>query len=301
MKRIQSRHIIRYGLTALLALAATVALAGNRQVDERAAADAEGTVLIESIAGSVVVEGWEREEVQVTGTLGDEVEKLKFKAGGSKTRIEVKYPRNTRNMSDDTHLVIKVPVGSRVEVECISAHITVTGVAGSVYASSISGDVEVSGDSPIVAAETISGDVIVDGPARQIAVESISGTIRAKGGEAEVEAAVVSGKINLEFERFLGLEMEAVSGTLSATGDLAPGAEIEIEVHSGEVTFTVPASVSADWRIDTFSGGIDNAFGQKSRKTSEYTPGRELEFTTGDGDARVRINTFSGSVVIRKR
>ena len=124
---------------------------------------------------------------------------------------------------------------------------------------------------------------------------------RDESGEAEVEAKVVSGKIDLEFDVFLELEVEAVSGTVSATGDLASGAEIEIEIHSGEVTFTVPASVSADWRIDTFSGGIDNAFGQKARKTSQYTPGKELEFTTGDGDARVRINTFSGSVVIRKK
>ena len=301
MRRIQSRDIIRYGLTALLVLAASVALAGERTVDERANASAEGTVIIENIVGSIVVEGWNREEVHITGTLGDDVEELKFKAGGKKTRIEVKYPRKAKNLNDGADLVIKVPAGSRVEVECISAPITVTDVDGPVYASSISGDVEVHGDSPIVTAGTISGDVVMEGPARQVELESISGTIRAKGGEAEVEAKVVSGKIDLEYDLFLELEVEAVSGTVSATGDLASDAEVEIEIHSGEVTFTVPASVSADWRIDTFSGAIDNAFGQKARKTSQYTPGKELEFTTGDGDARVRINTFSGSVVIRKK
>lgn len=301
MKRIQSKDIIRCGLVGLLLVGAVAVQAGEREVDERADANADGTVLIENIAGSIVVEGWDREEVAITGTLGEDVEELKFKAGGRKTRIEVRYPRNIKNISEGADLVIKVPAGSRVEVECISCPITINGVSGPVYASSISGDVEVRGDSPIVTAETISGDVYMEGPAEQISLESISGTIRAEGEEAEVEASVVNGKIDLDFDVFRELEVGSVNGTVTASGAIASGAEVEIEVHSGQITLTVPGSVSADWRIDTFSGNIDNAFGHKARRTSKYAPGKELEFTTGDGDARVRINTFSGSVVIRKR
>ena len=293
--------LVRTALAACLVLAAGTALAGERSVDERANADATGTVYIENIAGSIEIEGWNKEEVHITGTLGDDVEELKFKASGKKTHIEVKYPRKSRTISEGAHLVIKVPAGSKVEVECISAPITITGVKGEIYASSISGDVEVTGGDAGLTAETISGDVRVDSPAPKVTVESISGTVRAKGGVAEVDAGVVSGKIDLEFERYLDLEVEAVSGTITVTGDLDKSAKVEIEVHSGSITLVVPGSVSADFRIDTFSGGIDNAFGQKARKTSEYTPGKELEFITGGGDARVRINTFSGDVVIKKR
>jgi DUF4097 and DUF4098 domain-containing protein YvlB len=301
MTRIQGKDIIRWGLAMLLLLAAPLALAGERGVERRVEADADGTVIIENITGSIVVEGWDREEVHITGTLGEDVEELKVKAGGRKTRIEVKYPRNQRNINDGADLVIRVPAGSRVEVECVSAPITVNGVSGPVYASSISGDVEVRGDSPIVTASTISGDVVVEGPARQISMESISGTVRAKGGNAEVEASVVNGRIDLAFDRFEDLDVGSVNGDVVIKGDIAKGGEIEIEVHSGTVTLTVPSSVSADWQIDTFNGNIDNGFGQKARRTSEYAPGKELEFTTGDGDARVRINTFNGSVVIKKR
>jgi len=58
--------------------------------------------------------------------------------------------------------------------------------------------------------------------------------------------------------------------------------------------------VDAEFQIETFSGGIDNAFGQKSRKTSKYTPNRELEFTNGNGSAQVEIESFSADVILKK-
>jgi DUF4097 and DUF4098 domain-containing protein YvlB len=300
MERITKRDILGSALTVGLVLVAAVALAGERTVDERANADADGTVVIENISGSIVVEGWDKNEVHVTGTLGEDVEELEFKASGRKTRVEVKYPRKTKNIDEGADLVIKVPAGSRVEVECVSAPVTVTGVRGEIYASSISGDVEVSGRCEAVTAETISGEVRVDVDAPRVSAESISGTVSAKGKVAEVTAGVVSGEIDLVFEQYTDLEVEAVSGTITVSGDLAKGAKIDIEVHSGDITLEVPGSVSAEFRIDTFSGDIDNDFGHEANKTSKYTPGKELEFTVGDGGARVRINTFSGDVVIRK-
>ena len=123
----------------------------------------------------------------------------------------------------------------------------------------------------------------------------------ARGGEAEVEAETVSGSIVLEFERFLNLSVEPVSGGAEVSGDLAADGEFSFELHSGTLELTVPGDVSAEFRVATFSGGIDNGFGQKSRKTSKYTPGRELEFSNNGGEARVRIDTFSGDVVINRK
>ena len=49
-----------------------------------------------------------------------------------------------------------------------------------------------------------------------------------------------------------------------------------------------------------FSGGIDNQLSaDEPHRTSQYAPGRELEFTLGSGDGEVRIESFSGEVVLR--
>jgi DUF4097 and DUF4098 domain-containing protein YvlB len=281
-------------------LAAGPSLA-QRSVDEKAAADKDGTVTIENIAGSIRIEGWDKAEVHVTGTLGKEVEELKFKAGGSKTYIKVVYPKKTKNIDEGADLVIMVPAGSSLEVECVSAPITVTGVTGDIYASDISGEVTVKGICRELDLETISGDLMVDGGAAEVSVQSISGEIKARGGKAEVEAQTVSGDLDLAFDAFTELSVESVSGDADVTGALAEDAHVSIDLHSGDLNLTVQGDVSADFSIETFSGDIKNAFGQDAKSTSKYTPGKELEFTAGGGDARVRINTFSGDVVIRKK
>lgn len=288
-------------LTGLLvvALAAPAALA-DKEVNESGPATAEGTVLIENISGSVVVVGWDKNEFMVEGTLVGDIEDLEIKTSKKKVRIKVIYPKNKKNIKGRADLVINVPLGSRLEVDCISADIEVSEVSGLVEVSSISGDVTVTGPCEDLEAESISGDVYVLEGDGGISIASISGKVKARGGSAEVDAQTVAGSIDLAFDTFLDLNLESVTGDAVVKGDLDGHGTFSMEIHSGNLTLTVPGDISADFEIETFTGEIDNTFGQKSHRTDKYTPGRELEFTVGNGDARVRINTFSGDVVIQK-
>ena len=289
-------------VTGLLAMALVAPVtAADREVKESGPASATGTVMIENISGSIVVVGWDKAEISVEGTLSGDIEELKFKTGKKKTQIEVVYPKNQKNIKGEANLVINVPRGSRLEVECISAFIEVSDVTGQVDVASISGDVTVTGECEEIEAESISGNVFIEGGAPEIEISSISGKVRARGKASDIEAGTVSGNIDLAFDKFLGLNVESVAGDAKIKGDLAGDAHFSIDLHSGDLILTVPADLSADFEIETFSGEIDNGFGQKSRKTSKYAPGRELEFTVGGGEARVRINTFSGDVVIRTK
>ena len=277
------------------------ALAADREVSESGPASPDGLVLIENVSGSVTVTGWDRDEVSLTGTLSGDVEELQFETGKKKSRIKVVWPKKKKNVDGEALLEIKVPHGSEVEVECVSAWVEVSGVTGSVEAASISGEVTVTGACEEIEAESISGDVVVDGGAPEIEAASISGDVQVRGSVCEVDAQSVSGNLSLACERFLGLNVESVSGYAKVEGDLDSEGSFSFDLHSGDLILMVPADVSADFEIETFSGEIDNGFGQKSRKTSKYAPGRELEFPTGAGEARVRISTFSGDVVIRKK
>ena len=52
--------------------------------------------------------GWNRNEVEVTGELGEGTENLEFVTSGKLTRIKVVLPRKSYS-SDDTDLVVRVP------------------------------------------------------------------------------------------------------------------------------------------------------------------------------------------------
>ena len=79
---------------------------------------ADGRVLISNLSGSVMVTGWDREEISVEGTLGRGTERLDFEVSGDRARIKVIIPRRARNV-EGSDLEIKVPRGSRVEVETV--------------------------------------------------------------------------------------------------------------------------------------------------------------------------------------
>jgi hypothetical protein len=52
---------------------------------------------------------------------------------------------------------------------------------------------------------------------------------------------------------------------------------------------------AATFDVQSFSGAIKNCFGPKPAE-SRYGPGSRLQFTSGEGRARVRINTKNGDV-----
>ncbi len=271
----------------------------EQKVNETSQASAHGLVVIENIAGSITVVGWDNNEIHVEGTLSDEVEELKFKTGKKKSIIEVVYPRHSKSINKGADLVIKVPKGSQVQVECISATVTVSELTGELDLESISGVVSFEGWCEQLEASTISGNVLVDGGADEMSLESISGDVRAKGEETKIEAESISGSIELEYDRFLKFSAESVSGNILIKGDLAPKGRFSCDVVNGDITLVVPEDVSAEFEVSTFNGNINNGFGQKAHRTSKYAPGSELEFSTGGGEADVELNSFNGNVNIK--
>ncbi|MCP4293394.1 MAG: DUF4097 domain-containing protein [bacterium] len=288
-------------LLAFFWLFAGQTVLAEEKVNKSASVSSDGLVFVENIAGSITIVGWDKNEVEVKGTLGDDVEGLKFKAGKSKTTIEVKYPRKIKSINEGADLIIKVPYGCKLDVECISASVDVDDLKGSLELETISGDIDVDGWSRKLEANSISGKITINGGADQIELESISGFIKAAGKEADIEVESVAGGVELKYETFLNLKAESVSGSLFIDGDLHPKGEFNCDVVSGNLEFMVPQDVDASFEVNTFSGDIKNDFGQKPRKTSKFAPGRELEFTNGKGRAQVELNSFSGNVAIRNK
>jgi DUF4097 and DUF4098 domain-containing protein YvlB len=293
-------HYRRLMVCALaVLLAGTGAALADRPVSETRSATPNAEVSIEIFSGDITVTGWDKPRVSVEGTIGDDVEELTVRGGGSEIEISVEIPERA---DDDAELWakldIKVPRGGEVEVESLSADIEVSGVSGEVEVEVVSGDVTIEGPVSAVELEVVSGDVEVSKPG-SVEIEAVSGDVKVSGlsGPGSIEA--VSGDIKLEGTLGDG-EIEAVSGDIRFQGGFAPGASISINSLSGEVDLTMPADVSARFRISTFSGDIESDFGGIPERAGDDEPGMRLETTAGGGDAKVDIESFSGEVRLRR-
>ncbi|MGB5390251.1 MAG: DUF4097 family beta strand repeat-containing protein [Thermoanaerobaculia bacterium] len=287
-------------LLMAIALAAGGVWAGE-SVDITKSASATPTVEIENLAGSVKIHGWDREEIKVTGVLGDDTDGLDFSGSNDNFDIEVEIPDSygRRHRDLDSDLEIWLPAGSSLAIETVSASIRVSGVNGRLELESVSGEVTVDGAPTSADVETVSGSIELSGSETLAVAESVSGKIELSGVAGRVEAATVSGSIRVEASDIEQGEFEAVSGSVRFTGALSPGARLSAESHSGSVVLNLPADTSARFQVETFSGGIDNGFGGgEAERTSRYAPGKRLDFTIGSGDAQVRVESFSGSVTL---
>ena len=62
-------------------------------VDEHRAASPQGAVEIDNVAGMIDVQGWDKSEVAVTGTIGKDVERVEVTGEGNRTSIRVILPQ----------------------------------------------------------------------------------------------------------------------------------------------------------------------------------------------------------------
>jgi len=272
-------HRVRLGLPVLAVLAAgPVALAGT-PIEERAPADPAGQVEVSNTAGSVVITTWPRNEVEVTGMLGEGTERLEFSSSGKLTRVKVVLPRQSSRV-ERTELMLKVPAGSGLAVNTVSADVSAAGVRGSQRLQSVSGNIHTEAAAEDVECKTVSGDADLSRVAGEVNGNTVSGNFTVAMGDTSRS------------------RLRSTSGDLGLRGRLTPDARVDFESISGNVRLDLQGPVGAEFDVSSFNGSIRNCFGPQPVRTSEYAPGRELRFREGTGTARVRIKTLNGDISV---
>jgi DUF4097 and DUF4098 domain-containing protein YvlB len=292
-----TRHGGWITICALTALVVPWSLVqAGKAIEERRAADPQGEIEIVNVSGTVEVHGWDRSEVEVGGTAGDNVVRVDVTSAGNHTVIHVvSHSAHTWGSDAEAHLVVRVPAKSSITATLVSADFKVAGVLGDLKLQSVSGSVsgDVGGN---VRASTVSGDVrLTAHAAKAVEVKTISGDIQLMGGGGEVDVTTVSGSAIIELADVTRGRFKSVSGDMTADLALAPDGQIESESVSGDISLKFAAVPAAEFDVQSFSGDINNCFGPKPAE-SGYGPGSRLQFQNGEGHGRVRVNTKSGDV-----
>ena len=290
---------------AALAAFAAGAVSAETAVDRTVAADPGVEIEIEIVSGELVLRSWDRAEVRITGTLGDDVEELQVEGGGDRISIEIELPddeRRSRYRRDlDAELEITVPTGASIDAETISAPITAVGLRGQLDLESVSGDIEVADAASRLDLETVSGSIRVRRSPVPVDAETVSGAVDLEQVGARVDAASVSGRVRVETGELERLEAESVSGSVEISAALARGGRLDVSSHSGNVDVRLPGDTAAAFELSTYSGSIANELGPEAQRESRWVPAQSVNFSTGGGGGKVTIESFSGNIRLRRR
>lgn len=288
-------------IVGCVALVASLMLAGTARagesIDELRPLARDGIVVVRNVKGEVIARGWDRAEVRVSGELGDGARGLEIQGGERQVQIEVRNPRNRREVEGST-LEIRLPAGASLVVETTSADVEVHELTGEfIEITTVSGDVEIGGGGARVFAHTVSGDIELDTLAQRVEVNSVSGDVDVRSGGEAVDMTTVSGELMLSANSLARGHFESVSGDMELDLGLKENASITVASLSGDIDLIVPESMSATCEVESFSGSIKSTRGQVV--SAKYGPNKSLRFVSGDGSGRIRVESFSGDVRVR--
>lgn len=283
----------------ILTTAAPISVQARTDIEENRPISSDGRIQIDNMAGSMVISSWDKPEVEIRGQLGDRVDALEIAETSGGLRIRVLNQNNQRRLGE-THLRLQVPRGVSLELESISADITVQDLDSSgIVASSVSGDIGIAANSGQLEVESVSGDVIFVGKSPRVTIETVSGEIDAQGAEGEIRVTTVSGDLVLQGGAVSLGRFETVSGDLELNLQVTDGGRLSADSMSGDVTLVLPGSQQAEFIAQTYSGDIRTDFGVASFESGSR--GRNLEFAAGNNGASIRIESFSGDARLSKR
>jgi len=266
-------------------LAAPGAAQPDRQRLDTTFAFTNGMVDVRSVSGPISITTWNRREVRISAFVerGEIVAEL----SSSRVRLEAK---GVRGRLGDHEFTLVVPAGTRVEANAVSGDVTVRGTRSDIDVETVSGDVRV---------EDVEGRLNLSSVSGDIAGERVGGTVRFTSVSGEVRLRDASGSIG----------GESVSGDLTYRGGLDPTGRYAMQAHSGTLTLVLPDDARADLTVKTFTGQLDTRMildgdrrdGMRLRLGGDGRRRRDaMRLTLGGGGATVDLETFSGTITLRK-
>jgi hypothetical protein len=271
------------------------------------AASPTAHVHISNIAGSVNVIGWDRNEVQVGGELGDGARPLTISGRNDELTIKVEAQSGSGwfNWGGDskmapTTLELHVPRAASLDVNLISAPLVIDGVnGGNIEVNTISGRARINARTPSLKVDSVSGGIELAGHADRAELQTVSGDILAPVLGSQVTLQTISGRIQAAGGPWQKLSLSTVSGDAQLTGATTADGNLSIDSMSGDVQLQLPADVTGSLHASSFSGNLRSDFG--APKEAEHGPGSSLDVRLGDGGGKIHIETFSGDLRIRKQ
>lgn len=267
---------------------------------------ADARIDVENVRGTVTVTGWDKPQVELRGTLGAG---SKLVVSGDSGHLGLKVDGGDNHWfgkhgaQSDSELTLHVPRAAQLEVQVVSADANVADMAGkSIAVHGVSGTLGVRSAAAEVDIENVSGDVSFAAPQAnpngRAHLQTVSGSINAKNLGGRIKLETVSGDIGLDEAPVQELETGTVSGDVRLHVTPAAHARLHLESMSGDVRLYVPENLSAHVDASTFSGDIHSDFGKV--QTKDHGPGSNLDTKIGNGDAQIDMQSFSGSLELRK-
>ena len=163
----------------------------------------------------------------------------------------------------------------------------------------VSATAVMSGISARASVKSVSGGITLDGVTGDVDANTVSGAVEAQGINGKLNFNTVSGDLTLAEGWLERLDVNGVSGDVTADLDLDPLGGMQVNTVSGEVVLRLPAEADARVNLHSVSGDVRSEFAELRRSSAPAS--RSVSGSLGAGSGQVSVTTMSGRVMLLRR
>ena len=290
---------------AMLALAVPATAQEKNGVFVAHAVARDVAVRLTGSFGVLRIVGWQHDSLSLSGVMqkGFTLAQPIFSGDpgvlprGAKLYIEAPdgiYPKMVQ-------LELRVPVGARISVKGGTSSLTVTGITGELDLTMIGGTITVDGSPRRLAVDAMDATVNVTGDAEWVRLKSDAGEITMRGKSMDAAFATTSGNVRVIDANLDRATFESTTGNLTFAGDLARGASVRFNTHSGTIDMLFATRPDVVIEAVTLAGMIENTLTSKAPSVGRTGRGQQIEFEVGLGYGRVTAETYKGNVRVSRK
>ncbi len=265
-----------------------------QQTDTTVSVEDASRLELHSMGGEVVIRTWDRPEMHIVAEHSSR-DVIAIDASGSLVKV-----RATRHMgvAQSVDYRITIPGTMSVELGGLNLSADLQGVRGSVEVETVNGDVALVGGTRFVSLHSVQGRIVAREVEGELQVNAVNGGVEIEDVAGPVTVVSVNGPITLRRVASSSVEAQAVNGEISYEGTIRDDGRYRLTTHAGSVTMGMPEGTNATVSVSTFSGEFDTAF--PVTLTGVQRGAKRFSFVLGDGSARVELDSFSGSIRLRR-
>ena len=193
-------------------------------------------------------------------------------------RSQVKVSSRGSGLEIWADVEIRVPEGGRLNLRQ---------GAGAVVAKDVAGDLNLDSHYGKVSVVSLDGDLLVDTGSGDVSVVEVRGDVNIDTGSGDVDGSGIRAESAM---------IDTGSGAVGFSFAEMGRGDFDIDTGSGGITLALPATAGCEVQAESDSGGVRvNLANVKNMRREDDD---EVEFTVGDGSARVRLDSGSGAIRI---
>lgn len=292
MHSLKTRIHMNPTLRTLFAAAAVATLAlsaSAHRIEKHFAVTGRPVVTIRNASGRIVVKSWAKHEVMVVGDHGSNSVEVTTEQADSRIEIATRVLNDSARGADlQADYQVTVPEETQLEVRTDSGSITVESVHGNLQFDTLAADVNLHDVGGVVVVTTADGSIVCS---------------QCDGSSFKAES--VSGSVQLLQPIMDKVTVHTTAGNILFDGDFLRHGVYFFKSDTGNTEVHFGSASSFDLTANSAHGTVVNQAKlqpDKHGKTAK-TPrfGNALFGTVGNGNAKVELYSFSGTIKILQR